>query len=107
MAALIREKKLMQGRGIRKLSGQTERLQRRRSFFRRRGVLRLEEYIKKELAEGRSLAGLAEKLWSKKPEVVLVSCEVGCGVVPVTPQERAYRETVGRCAQSLPGTAAA
>ena len=26
------------------------------------GVLRLEEYIKKELAEGRSLAGLAEKL---------------------------------------------
>ena len=57
------------------------------------GVLRLEEYIKKELAERRSLAGLAEKLWSKNPEVILVSCEVGCGVVPVTPQERAYRET--------------
>ena len=67
------------------------------------GVLRLEEYIKKELAEGRSLAGLAEKLWSKNPEVVLVSCEVGCGVVPVTPQERAYRETVGRVCTELAG----
>ena len=72
------------------------------------GVLRLEEYIKKELAEGRSLAGLAEKLWSKNPEVVLVSCEVGCGVVPVTRRKSvpiARRWDV--CAQSLPGTAAA
>lgn len=68
-----------------------------------KGVLRFEEYIKKELAAGHSCAGLAERLWNQNPGIVLVSCEVGYGVVPVTFEERAYREAVGRVCTELAG----
>lgn len=70
-------------------------------LFSAEGVLRFEEYIKKEIAAGNDLAGLAERLWSENPGVVLVSCEVGYGVVPVTPLERAFRESAGRVCTAL------
>ncbi|MEG0441579.1 MAG: bifunctional adenosylcobinamide kinase/adenosylcobinamide-phosphate guanylyltransferase [Oscillospiraceae bacterium] len=31
-----------------------------------------------------------------EPRVIILCDEVGCGVVPIAPEERAYRETVGR-----------
>lgn len=30
------------------------------------------------------------------PDVIVICCEVGCGVVPLEPQERQWREQVGR-----------
>ena len=35
-------------------------------------------------------------LLSANPEVILICDEVGCGVVPVDPAQRAWREQVGR-----------
>ena len=37
-----------------------------------------------------------EGLLSANPEVILICDEVGCGVVPVDPAQRARREAVGR-----------
>ena len=37
-----------------------------------------------------------EELLSANPGVILICDEVGCGVVPVDPAQRAWREQVGR-----------
>ena len=47
------------------------------------GVLDFQEYIKKELKADKDVARLAEELWEKNPDIILVSQEVGYGVVPM------------------------
>lgn len=37
-----------------------------------------------------------EKLLAQNPDVIIVCDEVGCGVVPMALEERAWREAVGR-----------
>lgn len=37
-----------------------------------------------------------EALLAVNPDVILICDEVGCGVVPVEPEQRAWREQVGR-----------
>ena len=51
--------------------------------------------------QGSSVEALAEELIRKNPEVILVSDEVGYGVVPVDAFQRAYREVVGRTCTKL------
>lgn len=65
------------------------------------GVLDFQEYIKKELKADQDVTGLAEELWEKNPDLVLVSQEVGYGVVPMDAFDRKYRETVGRVCTEL------
>lgn len=65
------------------------------------GVLGFHEYICKELREGREVSDLAEKLIRENPDVILVSDEVGYGVVPIDAFERKYREAVGRVCTEL------
>ena len=48
------------------------------------------------LKAGEDLTGLAEKLAQQDPDVILVSEEVGYGIVPADAFERQYREAVGR-----------
>ena len=47
------------------------------------GVLDFQEFIRKELKAGHDVAGLAEKLAEGNPDIVVVSQEVGYGVVPM------------------------
>lgn len=65
------------------------------------GVLGFHEYIRKSLKAGEDLTGLAEKLASQDSDVVLVSEEVGYGIVPADAFERQYREAVGRVCTAL------
>ena len=46
------------------------------------GVLDFQEYIKKRIKSRQDVARLAEELWEKNPDIILVSQEVGYGVVP-------------------------
>ena len=62
------------------------------------GVLGFQEYIRKALKAGEDLTGLAEK---QDPVVILVSEEVGYGIVPADAFERQYREAVGRVCTAL------
>ena len=65
------------------------------------GSLGFQEYIRKALKAGEDLTGLAEKLAQQDTDVILVSEEVGYGIVPADAFERQYREAVGRMCTAL------
>lgn len=70
-------------------------------LLRAEGVIGFHEYIRKEMKAGKDVSGLAGRLIRENPGVVLVSDEVGYGVVPVDAFDRAYREAVGRVCTEL------
>ena len=65
------------------------------------GILNFQEYIKKEIREGRNPGNVGELLLKKNYGAVVVSEEVGYGLVPVDAFEREYREAVGRICTKL------
>ena len=65
------------------------------------GILCFHEFIRKEMQTGNDVSELAERLIRVNPQVVLVSDEVGYGVVPIDAFDRAYREAVGRVCTKL------
>lgn len=65
------------------------------------GVLDFQKYIRRELKEDREVSDLAERIISVNPKLVIVSQEVGYGVVPVDAFDRKYREAVGRVCTKL------
>ena len=65
------------------------------------GVLNFQDYIRRELKEDREVSNLAERLINGNPGLVIVSQEVGYGVVPVDAFDRKYREAVGRVCTKL------
>lgn len=65
-------------------------------IFSCRCLYHFHEWIGKRLKEGRELTNLAAELEERNPELVLVSNELGYGVVPIDAFDRTYRETTGR-----------
>ena len=53
-------------------------------------------YARDKLANGLDVLEETERLIGDNPDVIIISDEVGCGVVPVGSFERGYREAVGR-----------
>ena len=60
-------------------------------IFTASGVLNLHEFIRKEMQAGQDLEGFGEELIRRNPNLILTSCEIGYGVVPVDAFDRAYR----------------
>lgn len=52
--------------------------------------------IRRQLREGQDVLQFARDLCEKNPQIVVVSDEVGYGIVPVEAEERAWREACGR-----------
>ena len=52
--------------------------------------------IREKLAAGEDTLAYAQRLCAEQPELVVVSDEVGSGVVPISKEERLWREAVGR-----------
>ena len=78
----------------------------REDLFRCRGIVHFHEYVRRALREGWDLEGLPERLAAENPDLVLVTNELGYGIVPLDPQERIWRETDGRlCARLAAGAA--
>lgn len=50
------------------------------------------------VADGKAYA---ETLLAQYADAVLICNEIGCGVVPLTPAERRWREETGRCLAAL------
>lgn len=65
------------------------------------GVIGLHDFIRKEMKEGRDVSNLAEWMIQENPEILIVSDEVGYGVVSIDAFDRAYREQVGRICTKL------
>ena len=71
------------------------------------GIHHFHEYAKRMMRDGSLLdlehqaEDFAEKLFRRNPDIVIVSNELGCGVVPVDKEDRTWRELVGRLCTSL------
>lgn len=65
-------------------------------LYRAKAVDHFHLFVRRRLEEGGSTAGLAERLFEKNPEVVILSNELGSGVVPVEAFDRDWREATGR-----------
>lgn len=63
-----------------------------------KGVYNFQEYIKKFVVNQQVDEVLRQIpcMMSQNPEITIVADEVGCGVVPMDPVEREYRELTGR-----------
>lgn len=70
-------------------------------IFQCQGINHFHEYIKRQLLKGNSVENLAEELILKNPDIIIISDEIGSGVVPIDRFEREYREKVGRICTKL------
>lgn len=52
--------------------------------------------IRRLLQEGTDVVSLGKELYEKNPQIVVVTDEVGYGIVPMEAEERAWREECGR-----------
>lgn len=66
-----------------------------------KAVYDFQEFIKNYLSEKGDAGNLAESIIDKNPEIIIVSNEVGYGIVPMDAFERKYREAVGRVCTKL------
>ncbi len=73
----------------------------REELFSRKGICHFHLFVRRMLEDGTDVSGLARELAEKNSQAVIVTTEVGCGVVPVDRFDRLYRETCGRLATEL------
>ncbi len=69
------------------------------------GINGFHKFVGRQIDQGADVQNLAELLFEKNPDLVIVSDEVGCGVVPADARDRAFREAVGRVCCKLAGKA--
>ena len=65
------------------------------------GVIGFQDYVRRLVEEEKDTSSLAADIISGNPDIILVSDEVGYGVVPVNRTDRLYREAVGRVCTRL------
>lgn len=65
------------------------------------GIYDFQEYIKRLMREERDTSHLAKDLIEKNPNVIIVSDEIGYGLVPIDSFLRNYREQTGRICTEL------
>ena len=65
------------------------------------GVYRFHDFLDRQMRQGEDEQALPGLIMAKNPDLVIVSDEVGYGVVPVDAHERAFREAVGRVCCAL------
>lgn len=57
-------------------------------------------FVRKMLIEEKEMNKFVQNLFSKNPKIVIISNELGCGIVPMDAFERRWREETGRiCCQ--------
>lgn len=60
------------------------------------GVNGFHNFLGRQIDQGADVQNLAELIFEKNPDLIIVSDEVGYGVVPADARDRAFREAVGR-----------
>lgn len=70
-------------------------------IYRCKGIRHFHLYVKRGMEEGWDLPELAERLKKENPDLILVTDEIGCGIVPADPILREYRERTGRICTEL------
>lgn len=80
------------------LDGKTCELE---TIFQAKGIYGFHEYVKRYLEYSEDLNHLAEELWKRNPELVVITNELGYGVVPCDAADRRWREATGRICTKL------
>lgn len=65
------------------------------------GVHGFHHYIERKIKAGKSVDTLAKELIEENPKLIIVTDEIGYGIVPIDQTEREYRETTGRICTEL------
>ena len=73
----------------------------REELFSCRGINHFHLFVRRMLEAGEEVSSLAEELLQRNPRAVVVTTELGCGVVPVEAFDRNYRESCGRLCTRL------
>ena len=71
-----------------------------------KAVHHFHSFIRRELEEGGSVRDLAEMIWKENPDLIIVTDEVGYGIVPMDAKDREWREACGRVCTKLAAHAA-
>ena len=71
-----------------------------------KAVHHFHSFIRRELDEGGSVRDLAEIIWKENPDLIIVTDEVGYGIVPMDAKDREWREACGRVCTKLAAHAA-
>ncbi len=74
-------------------------------LFRAKAVTDFQEYVRRILKDGGEPRTLAKRLEEKNPGLLVLTNELGSGVIPAEPFDRAWREAAGRTACDLAGLA--
>ena len=61
------------------------------------------EYIRRILEEGKSVDSFIDSIAEQNPDVIIISNELGCGIVPMNQEDRQWREVSGRASVRLAG----
>lgn len=69
------------------------------------GLYHFQAYIRRMLKAGLDVSQLAGRLKAENPHIVIISNEVGYGLVPADPFDRNCREMTGRVCTELAGFA--
>ncbi len=65
------------------------------------GIVRFHLFVRRWMQAGKDTDMLAKRLQSENPGLILVTDEIGYGLVPVDAFEREYREQTGRICTKL------
>lgn len=71
------------------------------ALFSCQGVHHFHEYIRRMIKAGQEVSSLADRLRTENPEIVVVTNELGYGIVPANAFDRNYREAAGRVCTQL------
>lgn len=73
----------------------------KRDLMNCRCVKHAEELVRRSLKRGEDPMQLADGMIRFNPDMIVIANEVGCGIVPVNSEERAFREAAGRFCTKL------
>ncbi len=59
------------------------------------------EYIRRILKEGKNVEEFIASIEKENKDAIIISNELGCGIVPMEPEDREWREVSGRSAVLL------
>lgn len=65
-------------------------------LFSAKVITHFHQYIRRMMDNGEEILALPELIAKKNPELIMVSNELGYGIVPMDPADRAWREACGR-----------
>lgn len=74
-------------------------------IYRCKGIYHFEKFLWRMLTAGQKIDRLAEQICDRNPEIIIVTSEIGCGLVPTDKFMRIYREKAGRVCTRLASAA--